>query len=67
MSPPLPPIKMASDGSGAAPPEIDLKAQMEKEKNDPSMVAYLKSLGIDPDYQAPEVTSTDVEKIVLSC
>mmetsp|Transcript_38701 Transcript_38701/g.53937 ORF Transcript_38701/g.53937 Transcript_38701/m.53937 type:complete len:188 (-) Transcript_38701:59-622(-) len=43
---------MASDG--APPPEIDLSNQFEKEKDDPSMIAYLKSLGIDPNYQAPK-------------
>ena len=41
--------------SEAPPPEVDLSSQFEKEKNDPSMIAYLKSLGIDPDYKAPSV------------
>ena len=46
---------MANDGSGAPPPEVNLSSQFEKEKDDPSMIAYLKSLGIDPDYKGPEV------------
>jgi hypothetical protein len=41
--------------SEAPPPEVNLSSQFEKEKNDPSMIAYLKSLGIDPDYKAPAV------------
>eukprot|EP00122_Pirum_gemmata_P008486 Pgem_evm1s7823 len=32
----------------------EAKAAFEKEKNDPHMQAYLKSLGLDPDYVAPK-------------
>ncbi len=39
------------------PPEVDLQKRFEEEKKDPAMVAYLKSLGIDPDYVPPEVCS----------
>lgn len=36
---------------------------LEKEKNDPAMVAYLKALGIDPDYVAPK---DDPRRVVIS-
>ena len=45
------------------PPEIDLKEQFEKEANDPSMIAYLKSLGIDPNYVPPK---DDPRRVVVS-
>jgi len=48
---------------GAAPPEVDLKAQFSKEAKDPAMVAYLKSLGIDPDYVPPK---DDPRRVVIS-
>ena len=35
----------------------------EKEKNDPAMIAYLKSLGIDPDYVPPK---DDPRRVVIS-
>eukprot|EP00124_Ichthyophonus_hoferi_P004088 Ihof_evm4s410 gene=Ihof_evmTU4s410 len=34
----------------------------EKEKNDPAMIAYLKALGIDPDYVAP---ANDPRRVVI--
>eukprot|EP01105_Mastigella_eilhardi_P026668 TRINITY_DN780_c0_g1_i1.p1 TRINITY_DN780_c0_g1~~TRINITY_DN780_c0_g1_i1.p1 ORF type:complete len:208 (-),score=88.55 TRINITY_DN780_c0_g1_i1:111-674(-) len=36
------------------PPEVNLSEQYEKEKNDPAMIKYLQSLGIDPSYVAPK-------------
>jgi hypothetical protein len=47
---------MASDDS-APPPEVNISSQFEKEKDDPAMIAYMKSLGIDPDYKGPAVRS----------
>lgn len=47
----------------APPPEVDLSKQFDKEKNDPAMVAYLKSLGIDPDYVPPK---DDPRRVVIS-
>eukprot|EP01134_Creolimax_fragrantissima_P000432 CFRG0432T1 len=34
----------------------------EKEKNDPAMIAYLKALGIDPDYKPP---TNDSRRVVI--
>lgn len=34
----------------------------EKEKNDPSMIAYLKALGLDPDYVPPK---NDARRVVI--
>eukprot|EP00736_Rhodelphis_marinus_P005258 Rmarinus@m.7831 len=34
-----------------------------KEEKDPAMIAYLKSLGIDPDYEAPK---DDLRRVVIS-
>jgi len=36
------------------PSPEEAKAAFEKEKDDPAMQAYLKSLGLDPNYVAPE-------------
>merc|ERR1711953_65316 len=38
------------------------RAAFEKEKNDPEMLAYLKSLGLDPDYVAP---TDDPRRVVV--
>jgi Rho GDP-dissociation inhibitor len=46
----------------SAPPEVNLKEAFQKEKDDPSMIAYLKSLGIDPDYVAPK---DDPRRVVI--
>jgi len=40
--------------AGQPPPEVNLSQQFEKEKNDPAMLKYLESLGIDPNYVAPK-------------
>ena len=47
----------------AAPPEVNLSQQFEKEKNDPAMIAYLKQLGIDPNYVPPK---DDPRRVVIS-
>lgn len=47
----------------ASKKDVDLKQQFEKEKNDPAMVAYLKSLGIDPNYVPPK---NDPRRVVIS-
>ena len=47
----------------AAPAEVDLAKQFDKEKNDPAMIAYLKSLGIDPDYVPPK---DDPRRVVIN-
>eukprot|EP00123_Amoebidium_parasiticum_P022493 comp8857_c0_seq1/m.4059 comp8857_c0_seq1/g.4059 ORF comp8857_c0_seq1/g.4059 comp8857_c0_seq1/m.4059 type:complete len:179 (-) comp8857_c0_seq1:284-820(-) len=39
------------------------KTFFEKEKNDPAMIAYLKALGIDPDYVPPK---DDPRRVVIS-
>eukprot|EP00123_Amoebidium_parasiticum_P001442 comp12528_c0_seq1/m.7515 comp12528_c0_seq1/g.7515 ORF comp12528_c0_seq1/g.7515 comp12528_c0_seq1/m.7515 type:complete len:181 (-) comp12528_c0_seq1:544-1086(-) len=39
------------------------KEFFEKEKNDPAMIAYLKALGIDPDYVPPK---DDPRRVVIS-
>jgi Rho GDP-dissociation inhibitor len=48
---------------GAPPPEVNLSQQFEKEKGDPAMIAYLKSLGIDPNYVPPK---DDPRRVVIS-
>jgi len=45
------------------PAEVDLKEQFAKEANDPAMIAYLKSLGIDPNYVPPK---NDPRRVVIS-
>eukprot|EP01107_Rhizomastix_libera_P003712 TRINITY_DN163_c0_g1_i1.p1 TRINITY_DN163_c0_g1~~TRINITY_DN163_c0_g1_i1.p1 ORF type:complete len:197 (+),score=30.93 TRINITY_DN163_c0_g1_i1:36-593(+) len=45
------------------PPEVNLNQQFAKEQNDPAMVAYLKSLGIDPNYVPPK---DDPRRVVIS-
>jgi len=45
------------------PQELDLKKTFEKEKGDPAMIAYMKSLGIDPDYVAP---ANDPRRVVVN-
>eukprot|EP00727_Mastigamoeba_balamuthi_P009857 m51a1_g5494 putative rho gdp-dissociation inhibitor (189) ;mRNA; r:337246-337996 len=52
-----------AESSKNAPPEVNLTQQFEKEKNDPAMVAYLKSLGIDPNYVAPK---DDPRRVVIN-
>jgi len=52
----------AGENPENAPPEVNLKDAFEKEKNDPSMIAYLKSLGIDPDYVPPK---DDPRRVVI--
>jgi len=52
-----------ADKKGAPPPEVDLKDTFKKEANDPSMQAYLRSLGIDPDYVPPK---DDPRRVVVS-
>eukprot|EP01106_Pelomyxa_sp_JSP_P001785 TRINITY_DN1272_c0_g1_i3.p2 TRINITY_DN1272_c0_g1~~TRINITY_DN1272_c0_g1_i3.p2 ORF type:complete len:184 (-),score=65.23 TRINITY_DN1272_c0_g1_i3:122-673(-) len=47
----------------AAPPEVNLSQQYEKEKNDPAMIKYLQSLGIDPSYVPPK---NDPRRVVIS-
>jgi len=47
----------------APPPEVDLANQFEKEKNDPAMIAYLKQLGIDPNYVPPK---DDPRRVVIN-
>jgi len=54
---------MAEQSNKAIPPEVDLQAQFKKEAQDPSMIAYLKSLGIDPDYVPPK---DDDRRVVIS-
>lgn len=49
--------------ASTAPPEVNLSAQFEKEKGDPAMIAYLKQLGIDPDYVPPK---DDPRRVVIS-
>jgi len=49
--------------AGVPPPEVDLSAQFEKEKNDPAMIAYLKQLGIDPNYVPPK---DDPRRVVIN-
>jgi len=49
--------------AAAPPPEVDLGAQFEKEKNDPAMIAYLKQLGIDPNYVPPK---DDPRRVVIN-
>eukprot|EP01101_Sappina_pedata_P012934 TRINITY_DN9275_c0_g1_i1.p1 TRINITY_DN9275_c0_g1~~TRINITY_DN9275_c0_g1_i1.p1 ORF type:complete len:186 (-),score=102.71 TRINITY_DN9275_c0_g1_i1:411-968(-) len=45
------------------PPELDLAATFKKEAADPSMIAYMKSIGIDPDYVPPK---DDPRRVVIS-
>jgi len=47
----------------APPPELDLKETFKKEANDPAMIAYMKSIGIDPDYVPP---ANDPRRVVVS-
>jgi len=47
----------------APPPEVDLQAQFKKEAEDPAMVKYLQSLGIDPNYVPPK---NDPRRVVIS-
>jgi len=49
--------------ASAPPPEVDLASQFEKEKNDPAMIAYLKQLGIDPNYVPPK---DDPRRVVIN-
>jgi len=54
---------MAEPAAAAPPPEVDLASQFEKEKNDPAMIAYLKQLGIDPNYVPPK---DDPRRVVIN-
>jgi len=45
------------------PPEIDLAETFKKEANDPSMIAYMKSIGIDPTYKGP---ANDPRRVVVN-
>ena len=54
---------MADVPPPTAPPEVDLASQFEKEKNDPAMIAYLKQLGIDPNYVPPK---DDPRRLVIN-
>jgi len=45
------------------PPELDLSETFKKEANDPSMIAYMKSIGIDPNYVPPK---DDPRRVVIS-
>lgn len=54
---------MSDAPATAPPPEVDLASQFEKEKNDPSMIAYLKQLGIDPNYVPPK---DDPRRVVIN-
>ena len=44
-------------------PEIDLKEAFKKESGDPAMIAYMKSLGIDPNYVGP---ANDPRRVVIN-
>lgn len=57
------PAEMSDAPATAPPPEVDLASQFEKEKNDPSMIAYLKQLGIDPNYVPPK---DDPRRVVIN-
>eukprot|EP01121_Diplochlamys_sp_Union-15-3_P009639 TRINITY_DN262_c0_g1_i1.p1 TRINITY_DN262_c0_g1~~TRINITY_DN262_c0_g1_i1.p1 ORF type:complete len:220 (+),score=53.46 TRINITY_DN262_c0_g1_i1:85-660(+) len=54
---------MSEKNKPPPPPEVNLTAQFNKEANDPSMQAYLKSLGIDPNYVGPK---DDPRRVVIS-
>jgi Rho GDP-dissociation inhibitor len=45
------------------PPELDLAETFKKEANDPAMIAYMKSIGIDPDYVPPK---NDPRRVVIN-
>eukprot|EP01097_Dermamoeba_algensis_P001240 TRINITY_DN1470_c0_g1_i1.p1 TRINITY_DN1470_c0_g1~~TRINITY_DN1470_c0_g1_i1.p1 ORF type:complete len:192 (+),score=41.63 TRINITY_DN1470_c0_g1_i1:49-624(+) len=55
---------MADNKNKPAPaPEVNLQDTFKKEANDPSMQAYLRSLGIDPNYVPPK---DDPRRVVIS-